>query len=244
MHILFSTNFKKKYLIIFLLALIIFPHNIHAAATPTPASLVQPSQTWKCLKGNASTFTFIVGSTPSITQPVQGEGFPNDKEVYLVACAPTVGGEVCTSGNKNIDLRLFNVDNTYIPVTFKEGASQVSSYGKVSATAIVSGTQTGSGRYDFYGIFEDAGKVIATDDEKAQQQQTIIDFEGSASSCVSIAWANVNPPEERKKTPDEDGSEDDPYGVVFDSQSLEPLKNVTVAIYDSNKKTSCPAWTD
>jgi hypothetical protein len=230
-----SYNLKKLLIIILFSFLGI---NSAFAQTPTKADLVQASQTWKCLRGNIPTYTFTTGSTPSISQPVHGEGFPNGKEVYLVACAPNSQGGMCTSGDVKVDEHLFKTNNTTkIPVKFKEGPTHTSSYGKVDATAIISGTQSGSGRYVFYGIVENIEKMIVSGDEKSQQQETIINFEDTEENCVSISWANVNPPPASTNNPQPTGrNRGDPFGIVFDSRSLEPIKGAVVTIYDSNKK--------
>ena len=137
-----------------------------------------------------------------------------------------------------VDEYLFKVNNTTkIPVKFKEGPTYTSSYGKVDATAIISGTQSGSGRYVFYGIVENVEKMIVSGDEKSQQQETIINFEDTEENCVSISWANVDPPPASTDNSQRTGrNRGDPFGIVFDSRSLEPIKGAVVTIYDSNKK--------
>lgn len=229
--------FKKSALVVLVALGILLPSTVVLAQSPTAPTLVQSSQSWKCLRGNVPAFSFITGSAPSITQPVHGEGFPQGKDVYLVGCAPTSQGSKCTSGDALIDLKLFKVNNTSIPVKFREGSLQTSSYGKVDATAIISGTQTGSGKFDFYGIVEGVEKMIIPGDEKSQQQQTVVTFEDITDNCVSIAWANVSPPAPVSADDNRPrGRKGDPFGIVFDSQSLEPLKEVTVTVYDSNKQ--------
>lgn len=180
--------------------------------------------------------------------------------VYAIACKGTDQGKTCSTGNKANDDYLFfsdleiqnstgqkviinegaaaNTDLTkiinvkfYEVGTSTEGSKQTSdSTGVVNYDTVVYGTTANSGAYSFYGI-----EIIKKNDieygvfEEGGQQQGTFEFEFPADSgtdCAKISWTHH-----------------DPYGIVFDAKSLEPLPGATVTILDKDgKKVQFPGF--
>lgn len=174
-------------------------------------------------------------------------------DVYAIACKGTDAGRTCSTGNKTNDDYLFfsdleiqnstgqtvvinqgtaaNTDLTqlinvkfYVPGTSTEGSKATSdSIGTVNYDAVIYGTTADSGGYSFYGIqiVKKNNVDVGVFDEGGQQQGTF-EFEfpdTSGTDCASISWTHH-----------------DPYGIVFDAKSLEPLSGVTVTILDKDGK--------
>ena len=198
-------------------------------------------------------------SPSSLTKYLTGNFHPNSV-VYAIACRGGDNGRVCSTGNKAHDDYLFfsdlqtqnttgqtivinenvteNTDLTkqilvkfYEMGTSTEGSKQVSDdRGFVNYDAIVSGTTATTGAYRFYGIeiMKTKEKDIAVFEEAGQHLDTF-DFqlpEVSESDCAKISWTHH-----------------DPYGVIFDAKSLEPLPGVVVTILDKDlKKVQFPGF--
>jgi len=131
----------------------------------------------------------------------------------------------CSSGVPEVDAILPNSDDPNIPKAVVKNMNGNFHF----APGVIDTTITLNNAYDhipyqFYS-FGQAGEtaigkgVEAEGYDRSQQQSqlTMVDFEatGNISKCVTITW--------------------DPYGRVFDSQSLEPIPNIMVNLLDENK---------
>lgn len=198
-------------------------------------------------------------SPQSLTKYLTGNFTPNST-VYAIACRGSGTGRICSTGNKANDDYLFfsdlqiqnstgqtiiineaapaNTDLTkqihvrfYNMGTNIEGSKQqADEKGVVNYDTIVSGTTADSGAYSFYGI-----QIVIRNDiaygyfEEAGQKQGTFGFdppETAESDCAKISWTHY-----------------DPYGIVFDAKSLEPIPGVKVTILDKNgKKVEFPGF--
>jgi hypothetical protein len=203
-------------------------------AVPT---IEKSSQTWKCLKGTDTDFRPTWHDPPSpatYVQKLSGDGFIDGKDIFVVGCMAS-NNTVCTSGEKDIDMSLFGKDNTtqgqrnvygeeitYNVLKVDGGSRKRSKNGKFDTSATVGGVNAvHAGGYTFYGVMIIPQNNIVEQPGLGAEQQGTFSFTGKddLSKCVKISWTHV-----------------DPFGIVFDSKSLEPLQNVLVTILDNNKK--------
>ncbi len=188
-------------------------------------------KTVKCLKnrpedkGNTASLTWHDPPTPqSLPKYLTGTFLPGST-VYTVACIGTGEGRKCGTGNKALDDELFNGTiglgrgDYQINVTFNKPKQEVDNTGIVNVDAVVGGTAASQGSYEFFGV-EVTQKVDTTIPGQGALQQGVFKFiETGAQDCAKLSWTHH-----------------DPYGIVFDSMSLEPLGNVVVTINDETGK--------
>jgi hypothetical protein len=197
-------------------------------------SNVQTEKTIKCLTnrpedpGNNRSLTWHDPPSPqSIPKYLKGTNFLQGSTVYAVACLGTGTGRVCGTGSQQYDDELFgenpvgiNRGTAQINVTFyHKGESTANPKFEVDATqlievdATVGGTTASSGGYEFFGV-EVRPPVNSAAGTAGALQQASFKFEApSGKDCAIISWTHH-----------------DPYGIVFDSVSLEPVANVVVTI--------------
>ena len=142
---------------------------------------------------------------------------------YVLECLALGGENICTSGNSQIDVQLFGVDNlnkliardgyqfqgffdaNNNPISNPVQSDALGNFGPVEWMSI---TKTNSTHKFmilnyFYSEAPDAPQV-------GGQQQATLDFTVLSEDCVTYTW--------------------DPYGRVFDADTLEPLKGMSVEL--------------
>ena len=183
----------------------------------------------KCLSARA-------GQASTLANQYMTAQFVPGSTVYTVACIGSASGRVCSTGDSVVDKELFGLG---VPSENQAAAGQINvkfyhadntnvenpkflvdETGIINVNAVVGGTEGGSGQYDFWGI---AIRPV-TDSSLAGmgsiQQATFAFDSAQGKKCVAISWAppaSNSPPE-------------DPYGIIFDSVSLEPLGKVVSTI--------------
>lgn len=164
------------------------------------------SMTWKCLKAE-KTARSNYGETK-----LTGEGLPTGADIYIVGC---VQGETfyCTTGNDNLDsmLRISKGASGYVFVAKNGNPIKLTS--ENLSTLVESRTPTVM-THVFYAVY--AGDYNNYPGEGGTIQYKRFDMEQDYTKCVAIRW--------------------DPYGRVFDSQSLEPIPGINIHISDKNRK--------
>lgn len=245
---------KKRYvfvIITFFLGLF-FLHNLNnkalaQAPTASDTSPIVSTQNWQCLTPGEAKLTGcvresgIVVSCDGSELPLTGHCDPANEDAYLVACADTNSGIKCSTGVNQYDDELnFGQNNAtrlrgQFSVEFPSGAKTRTTDGRI-ATTVITHTPTGQERttedggkltertFSFFCVTK--GQTVLTDPTGRGNtlQYGSFGFEGQAA-CLSVRA--------------------DPYGTVFDSQSLEPLSNVSVALSDaSNNKLQLPGITN
>ncbi len=221
---------KIKFLLVTVFLLLVVNYFIStvkaqaATVVPTTATLEQQGQNWQCLKGTNSKYNLTwhdPPTPPELYQDVTGDGFTPGQIVYVVACAATKDGTVCTTGDAVQDDVIFKTNNqSKVPVIIQAGPRKVADQsGSIQASAVITSTRASTATIAFYGVtFIDQTQLGSGGTEGGLQQAVNIDFLGDLSNCVNISWKHH-----------------DPYGIIFDSQSLEPLSGVTVTILDKDK---------
>ncbi len=215
----------KKFALL-LLTLILSTQIKSAALAQNPGgnSPVKSTQNWQCLSPGQT-------NNDKTRTPLTGNCLPAGEESYLVCCADTTEGTKCTTGEQSYDDILGFGQNNVATLSrdftcgFVGGAKIKPTDGRVNTTAI---TQTTTGErtgqfitrtFAFHCVTQGETEVSNEGQGNTLQYGTS-EFEDNAA-CLSVRL--------------------DPYGTVFDSQSLEPLPSVAVTILDTNKtKLSLP----
>ncbi|MCX6732053.1 MAG: carboxypeptidase-like regulatory domain-containing protein [Candidatus Roizmanbacteria bacterium] len=222
---------KKIFLGLTLLFLIV------GLSHPFPAfsqSNVQGEKTVKCLTnrpedpGNSRSLTWHDPPSPqSIPKYLKGT-FLQGSTVYTVACVGSGTGRICGTGSTQYDDELFGAN----PVGINRGTGQINvtffhtdnhttanpkfevdATQEIKVDATVGGTTASSGGYEFFGVEIRPPASGSAGDAGALQQATFKFEAPSGKDCAVISWTHH-----------------DPYGIVFDSVSLEPVANVVVTI--------------
>ncbi len=210
-----------------------------ATVTSTPTPTVDPNgvaknERWVCLKndwcniaanhcsgqGNKGHRTRLSAKPDALLVP--------NSETYIVECVGTSEGQVCTTGRADLDQQVFQGSNnlarlqTLIGYNF-QGLFQAGN-GKTVVLNPIQSDNTGnlsSGPVEWQSKTKPAlHKFLALNyitpsfqsGKDGGQQQATFDLENSSADCVSERY--------------------DPYGTVFDSQTLEPIPNATVTLLE------------
>ncbi len=200
------------------------PTYIELTATPTPINnrnttsnpLNKPElqgQTWICLNSSYYEGPITPAGHTQHRLKVKGEGFPTDRDIYLVACVATVGNTMCTSGNRQVD-QLLKISGASNHTFIVDGPNPFITTDRKIEKVVYSSTPYTT-THTFYGVFFRSGTSDYGRDRSIQF--STFDFTSAAyTRCVSIFW--------------------DPFGRVFDSLSLEPIKDVKIYLNDDNNK--------
>ncbi len=198
---------------------------------PTIFGQAAQTERWVCLKpvkalsgkGNAA---FRQTLLTEDTKPI-----PN-AETYIVECLATANGQVCTTGKAASDQAVYKKDNTGI-----SGYKFTGLY-KADGTSPQVNPMTSDGTGDLGNIEWESHSahmnrkflamnywtpVTTQTGTAGGQQQGTFSFEQADKKCVTISW--------------------DPYGRVFDSQTLEPISGASVTLLFNKNGTYVPMTT-
>ncbi|OGK16714.1 hypothetical protein A2774_00245 [Candidatus Roizmanbacteria bacterium RIFCSPHIGHO2_01_FULL_39_12c] len=184
-------------------------------------------QLWRCLQAEQ-----VGGRTarppPEVDLTVTGSGFPALVDIYLIFCSPTAstGGNTptnyrCTTGNSDFDRLIFGTDltGTVSPLSFEvpKGVTPpqtIQAIGDKIDTVIHLSHAQGHVNYAFFGVSVNEPQLQPG--QGSTIQYGTFQFQQDPTGCTSIRW--------------------DPYGRVFDSQSLEPIQGVSVTLLNKDKQ--------
>lgn len=212
---------KLSITFLIILSIILFPIIYSPVQGQTGPGL--PSQTWHCLKWKIYKGDVKPGGINHHRATLTGDGFPINQDIYIVSCVDTAEGLKCTTGNNDYDLRLGFGENNYtslqnsttLPLPFgfvvDGGSKRTLPEGKLEVIA-ASYTRT-STDHSFYGVT--INEAETREGRGASLQYGTFKFKQDTDKCTAVRW--------------------DPYGRIFDSQSLEPLSNVKISILNNNK---------
>lgn len=176
--------------------------------------------TWRCLEAEKYSGPIKPDGKSDHRAYLTGTGFPTNQPVYVVGCVETEDDFKCTSGDDLYDLNLGFGEGNYT----KLKTSQQSPFpywfvvdGVVEKTlpdgklevVVRSATRKGT-EHSFYGVTIGETTLVSGERGNTLQYGTF-KFEPGTSTCKGVRW--------------------DPYGRIFDSQSLEPLPGAVVTIY-------------
>ncbi|MDH7476580.1 MAG: hypothetical protein QHH09_03930 [Microgenomates group bacterium] len=185
-----------------------------AAATGVPTTAPRQTQiinklsyTWICLKSEKT-----ARSGAGEVRVSAEYNFPLNKNIYLVGCVQTVSGFKCTTGKPNLD-QILNIQKAP-DHNFSTPINPIVLTLSRSLVATVYSTTSTITNHVIYAVFqgnpEDYPGVGST------LQYGTFGWTYDLKKCITIRW--------------------DPFGRVFDSQSLEPIPNVVVFLFDKNKQ--------
>lgn len=217
--------------LIFVFSSILFFRNFNIKKTILAQETSQPegavaNQNVQCLEVKK-----IGGHTVELSTKEINQFLPPGAEVYIVECLSTDAGDKCTTGEEAIDTILFgNTDDlTYLRTNYQyervkfTGTQPMKSdiEGKIGPVTWESYTLPSTGHTFFGAQFL---PEITLEGQAPTLQLSTFYFLNSSEDCASLRW--------------------DPYGRVFDSQSLEPIPNVLVTLYSKvnnlTQKVSLP----
>ncbi len=196
-------------------------------------SAQQSSQRWVCLnaihcwdqKPESEACIIKDGHRVLLTARSDAKLLPN-KETYINECLATATGQICTAGTTDLDMLIYGIDNTAVlggsddyrfeGLFATDGTTlinnPINSIGDGTINPIYWQSYSKGNERKFLALnYFEPIPDMGTGEERTQQIGTF-SFENAAnqSDCVSIAW--------------------DPYGRVFDSKTLEPVKNANVTL--------------
>ena len=203
----------------------------------TPFSLVnaqEMSERWvclnaiQCLEGEPGSEACIIenGHRALLTAKPDDKPLPN-KETYIIECLATATGQICTAGTTDLDMLVYGIDNTAVLKTSDDYLFEglFAADGTTSINNPISSKEDGNidpaywqsyskgneRKFLALNYFEPISDLGTGGEERTQQVGTF-SFESAVnqSDCLSISW--------------------DPYGRVFNSQTLEPVNKTTVTL--------------
>lgn len=210
----------RKHFFSFLLLFLLF------LGIPNSLFAQQQSQRWICLnavwcdQAGKCSRTDVHRAKLSVKPDIKPLA---NSDTFVVECLATPAGQICTTGDSVTDQRIYGVNNvsrlaSVVQYRFQgffqaDGTAAAPNPSKSSNVGLVgpfewkSSTPNGVARkflaLNYFSAGSDTGTI-------GGQQQGTFSFENAARSCVSINW--------------------DPYGRVFDSQTLEPIPEAVVTL--------------
>ncbi|OGK41078.1 hypothetical protein A2954_06110 [Candidatus Roizmanbacteria bacterium RIFCSPLOWO2_01_FULL_37_12] len=220
----------KKLLAIFFAFYLLFSFIKNASvvqAQANQASSAQSAQLWRCLQATSPTVQRDKPPPPMADITVSGKGFISFQDIFIVMCVPPFKGATtgykCSTGNANSDRLIFGSDltGTISPSSIQlppgtEPPNPVQASGDTIYAVLRMFNPKGHLTYAFFGVTISEPKVIPG--QGSTIQYGTFEFQQDPQvqgGCKSIRW--------------------DPFGRVFDSQSLEPISNVRVTLLNKDK---------
>jgi hypothetical protein len=188
-----------------------FPTN--PAGFTHPFDKARPSQTWRCLKSEPYSGMIMPGGKTDHRLKLSGDVSGLPSEVYVVGCINTSSHVKCTTGDSSSDTRLsLEKDSSHFFIV-NEGNPQNIPSGTTNIEAIVYSHSVNFTTHSFYLV-----AITSSADDRAGSslQYGTFQFKQDSSKCTAVRW--------------------DPYGRVFDTQTLKLISDVKISLLDKNKK--------
>lgn len=218
---------KKLFSTVFIIFFILFFFNVLTVSVEGQTNTGPSPQLWRCLKAEQ-----VGGRTtvppPEVDVTLTGAGFPSLQDIHIVLCVPQVTltnapatNYKCTTGNSEFDRLIFGSDltGTISPLTFEvpkgtRPPQTLQSVGDKIDTVVHMSHAAGHVNYAYFGVTVNEPQLLPGQGNTIQYGT--FKFQQDPSGCLSIRW--------------------DPFGRVFDSQSLEPISGARVTLLDKNKQ--------
>ncbi len=198
-----------------------------------PVSAQMQAQRWVCLsavhcwenKPESAACAIKGGHRARLTADPAVKPMPN-RNTYIVECVATDNGQICTTGNSQTDMEVYGQDNvsrlnqinqwSFGGMFASDGVTPVANPTMSAATGDVGPLEW---------VSHNPRSILVTRKFMAMNywtpgvdnatgpgalQQGSFDFETAEKDCIAISW--------------------DPFGRIFDSQSLEPVVNARVSL--------------
>jgi len=234
----------KKILTLFIQLFIFFSFGSLVFGAPPTTIKSKPAMQWHCLQSvvcsekgaNCATGQDVVlGHRAKLT--TKSTDLPaRNAQTGVFVCLGTKEGNICTSGDGKFDVDMLGYDGAAklsqvvkyeFQGLFRSKTVPIAPNSIYANNARKLSLKTGSNKYELIEPLEmqdftPAGlprkwlalnlispEVLSVGGQGGEQQGTFT-FEGALGRCTSISW--------------------DPYGIVFDSQSLEPVAGIKVTL--------------
>ncbi len=218
----------KNLVIVFVFSLLLFWSNTSIFAVES-----KPSERWVCLKSDycadqASHCSGqgLLGHRTLLSTKEDAKLLPNTN-TYILECLATAEGQVCTTGSTNNDMLIYGKDNTlslsgsdnyqFQGIFTTDGETPANNpvkskkNGDIDRVEWQSYSKGNNRKFLALNYFYPSGGANDSTGKGGQQQGTFsFETQSNLKDCVSIAW--------------------DPFGRIFDSQTLEPIPDVTVEL--------------
>lgn len=200
----------KKINIIFLFLFLIFINFIFSSFSSVLAQ--QKSERWVCLNAKK------IGVHEAEVSVSDDKKLLPNSDTYIFEC---LSNNDCTSGNSQVDLQVFKIDKLsqlqteldygLDSTTLSSNPIKSDNQGKIPTFNWESHTARNYQRRWLALNYIDVNDDLGTGDQTSQQIGSISFEEAfSKSDCIAFSW--------------------DPYGRVFDSQTLEPISGASVSL--------------
>lgn len=186
----------------------------HGPGQTNPLNIIRPAQAWYCLKSDYYNGSITPGGKSDHRLLLTGEGFTAGVKVYIVGCIATTGNiNKCTTGKSDLDQTLM-IEKAAGHRFIVDGENPITIANDGKLTKVVYSHSQESTIHSFYGVF-----ILGSGESGTARSITYSTFttRQDTTKCTAVRW--------------------DPYGRVFDSQSLEPLPNVKVLLLNEKKET-------
>lgn len=196
--------------------------------TPTPTYISEPaptiilarsaqaqeSQTWRCLKNEPYEGPIMPGGKTDHRLKISGDVSGMPQEVYIVGCIKVGNQDKCTSGDNVSDGKLSLEKDPSHSYIVADGNPQNILSGTSIFETIVYSRSVEATTHSFHAVSINDSSV--NEGQGSSLQYGTFKFKQDTSKCTAVRW--------------------DPYGRVFDSQTLKPMSGVKVSLLDENKK--------
>ncbi len=212
----------------------------------------EENKRWVCLKavrciepGANCKGTTKKAHRARLTTKQDSKPLPN-ADTYVVECIATnsTGGQICTTGNSEADLKIYKQDNSHLttPIEYDFIGMYKGSDGETPAANPTKSDATGE-----IGPFEWVSDTLGTKrarkflalnfftpqtDETDENGQSEVGQGGQQQGALEVGTAETT--EEPPPSTDCVSIEWDPYGRVFDSKTLEPVIDALVRLEDKD----------
>ena len=197
--------------------------------TPTPTYISEPaptiilarsaqaqeSQTWRCLKNEPYEGPIMPGGKTDHRLKISGDISGMPQEVYIVGCIKVGNQDKCTSGDNISDGKLSLEKDSSHSYIVADGNPQNILAGTTTLETIVYSRSVETTTHSFHAVFINDPSSV-NEGQGSSLQYGTFKFKQDTSKCTAVRW--------------------DPYGRVFDAQTLKPIAGVRISLLDENKK--------
>lgn len=224
-------NNLRRTILLSLLAAVVVVLPATAQAAEQETSATKMTERWVCLNvvhchldKKACSGKGVVSHRTKLSADASTKLLPN-ADTYVIECVSTPQGQVCTTGNATTDTKIFQSSSNLTTLGSAVNYVFQGFFQKDGQTAAVNpakSTSTGElGPYEWQSASKfTTRKFLALNYVEPtyqtglgnSQQQGTFDLNISTNDCLSVRY--------------------DPYGIVFDSQTLEPIKGARVQLFE------------
>jgi len=186
--------------------------------TPKPKTPGQPAQSWKCLKAEPYSGDVLPDGANSDHRLKLTDGnFPNRTAIYIVGCALLNNNFYCTTGDSALDSRLQIRKSPEHVFAVSGNPEKRTTDNKLPEIIVRSKTET-SAIHSFYAVYMTNPSGDPNNQAGSTLQFSTPENTSTSSSvkCLAVRW--------------------DPFGRVFDNESLEPIPGVKIQLQDEKKE--------